>query len=206
MMKQQIQVNEGEIVQKLAIYMFLQKFYAGQLNHMNKSGWENLLSALSKEISFDKVKKGIEILARFSAGDLEELEFDFNLLFVGPNRLEAPPYESTYRNDQRALMQDETLAVRRFYEKAGLVVSRKNIDPDDHLALELEFVCFLLENSIEDEMYDQLYQEFLTKHLFQWIESHCELIREKTKNVILIGISYILEGLILEEKLFEGGR
>lgn len=206
MIKQQIGINEGEIVQKLTIYLFLQKFYSGQLNHMEKTGWEMLISALNQEISYDKVKKGIQILSRFSEEDLEELEYDFNRLFVGPNRLEASPYESTYLNDQRALMQGETFAVRSFYEKAGLVVSRKNMDPDDHIALELEFVCFLLENSTEEEKYNQLYQEFLKTHLFQWIESHCELIREKTKNNILIGISYILEGLILEEKSFEGGK
>ncbi len=62
-----------------------------------------LISALNQEISYNKVKKGIQILSRFSEEDLEELEFDFNRLFVGPNRLEVSPYESTYLNDQRAI-------------------------------------------------------------------------------------------------------
>lgn len=205
-------VNEEEVVNKLAIYLFLQKFYAGQLNQMDQTSWEKLIGLINQEMTFfshEGMKKGLETLSKIPKDDISELEFEFNRLFVGPNRLEVSPYASTYRNDQRALMQGETLAVRKFYEKAGLVVSKKNVDPDDHLALELEFVCYLLGKSLEDEMYYHMYHEFLKEHLFHWIESHCELIREKTKNTILIGISYILQGLLLEEKSnvsIEGGK
>lgn len=197
---------------KLTIYVFLQKFYAGHLNHVTKVTWKGLIELINHEINFfsnEKIKKGSLILSQLTDEDLVELEFDFNRLFVGPTRLQASPYESTYRNTDRALMQDETLAVRRFYEKAGLVVSNKNVDPDDHLALELEFVCYLLENSMENEMYDQLYQAFVQEHLFQWIEKHAELVREHTQNSILIAVSYLLKGLILEEKAnmtYEGGN
>lgn len=212
MLKQQMKFNEEVVVHKLVIYMFFQKFYAGQLNRITKVSWKELIEFLNQEMSFfsnEKKLKGLLTLSLFTDEDIEELEFDFNRLFVGPNRLEVSPYESTYRNAERVLMQGETLAVRRFYEKAGLVVSKKNIDPDDHIALELEFVCYLLENSLEDAMYYQIYQEFLEEHLFHWIDSHCELIQEKTVNTILIGISYILQGLLLEEKFnitSEGGK
>lgn len=212
MLKQQMKFNEEVVVHKLAIYMFLQKFYAGQLNRLTKVSWKELIELLKQEMSFfsnDKKIKGLLILSLLTDEDIEELEFEFNRLFVGPNRLEVPPYESTYRNAERVVMQDETLAVRRFYEKAGLVVSKKNIEPDDHIALELEFVCYLLENSLKDATYYQFYEEFLEEHLFQWVESHCELIREKTVNTFLNGVSYILQGLLLEEKFnitSEGGK
>lgn len=204
MMKQQMLFNKEVVVHKFTIYMFLQKFYAGQLNRFTKVSWKELIVLLKQEMSFfsnDEITRGFLILSLFTNEDIEELEFDFNRLFVGPNRLEVSPYESTYRNAERVLMQGETLAVRRFYEKAGLVVSKKNIEPDDHIALELEFVCYLLENSLTDATYYQLYQEFLEEHLFQWVESHCELIREKTVNSFLKGISYILQGLLLDEKV-----
>jgi len=212
MLKQQMLFNKEVVVHKFTIYMFLQKFYAGQLNQITKISWNELIELLKQEISFisnDELNRGLLILSLFTDEDIEELEFDFNRLFVGPNRLEVSPYESTYRNVERVIMQGETLAVRRFYEKAGLVVSKKNIDPDDHIALELEFVCYLLENSLTDTTYYQLYQEFLEEHLFHWIESHCELMRGKTVNTFLIGVSYILQGLLIEEKFnitSEGGK
>lgn len=202
-METQVKVNEEAILHKLAIYMFLQKFYSGELIKMNKTIWEQLSGLVNEEISFfldEKMKKGIQIISELNANDMLELEFDFNRLFVGPNRLEASPYESTYRNTERALMQAETIAVRRFYEKAGLAVYKKNINPDDHLSLELEFVCYLLRESVEDDAYYTLYESFLKEHLLQWVEEHCELIREKTANTLIIGISYILQGLLEVER------
>jgi TorA maturation chaperone TorD len=40
----------------------------------------------------------------------------------------------------------------------------------------------------------------LKEHLFEWAEEHCELIREKTENNLIIGISYILQGLMEVER------
>lgn len=212
MIKLEIHAHEEVIVNKLAIYTFLQKFYDGQLNRINAMTWKDLIAFMSQELenfSNDNINKGLQLLSQFTSGDIYELEFDFNRLFVGPNRLEAPLYESSYRNKERTIMQSETLAVRRFYEKAGLVVSKKNIDPDDHLALELEFVCYLLESSLEDARYYELYQSFLEEHLFKWVDTLCEVIREKTDNPFLVGSAYLLQGFLLAEKTMiqvEGGK
>ncbi|WP_203557493.1 molecular chaperone TorD family protein [Bacillus sp. B15-48] len=201
--KQEVAETEEAVLHKLAVYMFVQKYYAGELNKLSNTSWEQLVGLINQEVSFfsnEKMKQGIEILSELKDADIAEMEYEFNRLFVGPKRLEAPPYESVYRNTERAVMQSETLAVRRFYENAGLVLTRKNTDPDDHLALELEFVSYLLSNSVEDEDCYVLYEEFLKKHLFQWVENHCELVREKTENKGIIGISYLLEGLLEVER------
>ncbi len=205
-MKQQMQFDKEVVVHKLAIYMFLQKFYDGQLNHITKASWKELVEVLNQEMTLfsnEEIIKGLQILSQFTDEDIEDLEFEYNRLFVGPNQLVVSPYESTYRNTERVLMQNETIAVRRFYEKVGLVLAKKNINPDDHIALELEFVCYLLENSLDDETYYQFYQEFLEEHVFHWIEAHCELIREKSENTVLTGVSHILQGLIKEEKFLK---
>lgn len=196
-------INKEETLSKLAVYMFLQKFYSEQLNRISKPTWHNLITFLKEETEIfkeEKIKHGLKLLSQFTDNDLLELEYDFNRLFVGPNKLEASPYESSYLNMEKAVMQSETLAVRRFYEMVGLEVANKNVDPDDHLALELEFICYLLEHSFDDDQFTLLYEKFLVRHLFKWIEAHVELVREKTTNTIIIGISYLMEGLILEEK------
>lgn len=198
-METAVRINEEEIAHKLALYMFLQKFYSGELIKVEKSIWEQLSALINEEVSYfsdEKMKKGITMISELNSNDLQELEFDFNLLFVGPACLEAAPYEAIYRSTERALMQAETMAVRKFYERAGLVLLNKNNVPDDHLSLELEFVCYLLEESVEDASQYDLYEAFLNLHLFKWVKSHCELVREKTNNTIIIGISYILQGLM----------
>lgn len=199
----QVPFKEDVAIHQLPIYVFLQKFYDGQLNNIPSSTWTHLIKLISEDVHFfanEKMNKGIEYLLNFDQIHYMDLEFDFNRLFVGPNRLEASPYESTYRNKERAVMQNETLAVRRFYETAGLVLQKKNKYPDDHLALELEFICYLLENSLENGDNYILYQEFLKKHMFQWVEDHCELVREKTLNDLIIGTSYLLQGLMEFER------
>ena len=195
--------NEKVLMDKMTIYTFLQKFYAGELNKVNREIWNELQEILKEAtayISNEEVCKGLHELSKATEEDYSQLEFDFNRLFVGPNRLEVSPYESNFRHSERAIMQRDTMAVRNFYERAGLVVSKKNVDADDHMALELEFVCYLLANSLENNHYLDLYEEFLHKHLFQWIPPHALLIRKKTNNSVIRGVSYILQALILDEK------
>lgn len=196
-------LNEEEIIHRLALYVFLQKFYAGDLIDQEKFIWGELTTLINKDILYfsdQKMEKGVEMISQLNSNDFDNLEFDFNRLFVGPDRLEAAPYESIYRNSERALMQAETMAVRRFYERAGMVLTNKNHVPDDHLSFELEFVCFLLEESMEDDAYYELFEAFMKLHLFQWVEKHCELVREKTTNTLIIGMSYILQGLLEVER------
>lgn len=202
-MKTQLIMKDEEILSKLSIYTFLQKFYSSDLITVKKTIWEEISGLINEEVSVfsnENLKKGSQMISNLNDYDWKELEFDFNQLFVGPNRLEAAPYESVYRNTDRALMQTETMAVRKFYERAGLILSKKNNDPEDHLSLELEFVCYLLQESIDDDFYYPLYESFLNLHLFHWVEEHCELVREKTTNTLITGVSYILQGMMEVER------
>ena len=198
-----MKVNEEKIIHRLALYMFLQKFYAGHLNQLDLSNWKELFIHLNKDVHYftsSEMLKAMESFAKLKEEDLEDLLYDFNRLFVGPNKLEASPFESSYRSEERAVLQFYTLAVRRSYERAGLVLVKKNNEPDDHLAYELEFICYLLENGLDDETYLKMHEAFLNNHLFEWIPAHSELIRKHTTNPIIIGISYLLDGLLDVEK------
>ncbi|MFS0783048.1 molecular chaperone [Bacillus sp. 1P06AnD] len=196
-------MTEEYVAKHLPLYLFLQNFYGGQLNELNNAQWKELLTHIDKDtVSFEGsiVRQGVDIMLSFSEEDAKELKFDFNSLFIGPDRLKASPFESSYRNETGAILQTSTLAVRKFYEAAGLVVELKNQEPDDHIIFELEFVCYLLEKSVDDEQSAFLYKEFHRRHLSQWIGKHCEKIRENSSNKLLVGISYILQGLMEDEK------
>ena len=52
--------------------------------------------------------------------NLEKLKVEFARLFIGPYRLAAPPYGSIYLDEERKIMGDSTIDVRRRYIESGL--------------------------------------------------------------------------------------
>ena len=54
----------------------------------------------------------------------EALRWDYTRLFIGPDRLPAPPWESAYLTEERLLFQEPTLEVRRAYRKYGLLPTK----------------------------------------------------------------------------------
>ena len=123
--------------------------------------------------------------------------YEYNKLFVGPGKLLASPFESSYRNQLGLVMQDETVAVRNFYKKIGVEVKGKNGVPDDHLALELEFICYLLaqaakqidkEQSASPNEYLLLYKLFFVQHIKPWVYEHCN-------DVLLHGVNPFCHGM-----------
>lgn len=152
---------------------------------------------------------GLEMLKSSCNDSIADAIYDYNRLFVGPGKLLAPPYESKYRNHQGLLMQRETINVRRFYEKVGVSVSEEICEPDDHLAFELELVCYLLSQSVKEEKkYRELYNDFFSQHLEKWIFNHCEDVIAKSTSRTCKSLGLILkEFMLLEQKQMpKGGK
>jgi TorA maturation chaperone TorD len=117
-----------------------------------------------------------------SAVELESLRIDFTKLFVGPFKLLAPPYGSVYLEHNK-FMGDSTIDVRKFYEDEDLEIVIK--DAPDHIAMELEFMYYLVAKQIQAAnegnvqnilLYQQKQESFLCSHLTRWLP-------EFTKNV-----------------------
>ena len=58
------------------------------------------------------------------ADDLDSLKVDFSQLFVGPFKLNAPPYGSVYLERQRAVMGASTVDAEKRYREAGLNIAQ----------------------------------------------------------------------------------
>ena len=119
--------------------------------------------------------------------ELESLKIDFTRLFVGPFKVLAPPYGSIYLEDGK-IMGESTLDVRDWYEKEGLDISIN--DAPDHIAMELEFMYYLVAKQTQatDEgnlQYIQLYQQkqtlFLCSHLFRWLPQFAKNVQENAQ-------------------------
>lgn len=76
------------------------------------------------------------------------LEVDYNRLFVGPNSLLAPPYESYYESEGSCpgmgrLRSQAERDVVRLYVEQGFEVAQECVELPDHIAIELEYLSRL---------------------------------------------------------------
>lgn len=80
-----------------------------------------------------------------------ELLEDYTYLFRMVGQSRTSPYESVYRTDDHTLFGPTTLEVREAYRRHGFELATDHNEPDDHIALELEFLARLLAMAIETE-------------------------------------------------------
>lgn len=156
---------------------------------------ENLLKNLAEGLKLlsppasvfsEEMMKGIY---RYTDHDLQ---VEYAKLFVGPNELLAAPYGSVYLDEGRRIMGDSTKEVIKLYEEEGLGRDENFKELPDHVAVELEFMSFLIYKEIEalrknDFKIALAYMEkqegFLHGHLRQWIPLLCKKIKEGTDNL-----------------------
>jgi len=170
-------------------YMLLCRYYEGQMCNMEYYDFSRLVSGIKQEeaVANEGVSEALEELDAVSAEEFGKFKYAFNRLFVGPGRLVAPPYESSYLNKFGIVMQDETMAVRRSYLAQGLKVQKQNVEPDDHMALELQFILEMIERGNTEA-----YESFLEKHLLRWVKPHAEKIETGTDDKVCLAMAHLM--------------
>ena len=137
--------------------------------------------------------------------NLESLRVDYSRLFIGPYQLLAPPYGSIYLENTGTVMGTSTMNARKMYEDAGLNLTLK--DAPDHVAIELEFMYYLIHQEIEafknsDESLASLGRHrqvsFLNEHLSAWISPFSNKIIEYAQTEFYRNIAISCETFVLE--------
>ena len=123
----------------------------------------------------------------------DELEAEYNRLFVGPGMPRVYPYESLYRGSMSLAMGPSAGEVLQAYRRNGLAINTAFKDLPDHVAVELEFMARLCCEEMRAESVGRadlalrLKQEqrsFLDAHLATWLPAMCErVIRETTSSM-----------------------
>lgn len=130
-------------------------------------------------------------------------------LFVGPFSLEAPPYGSVYLEPEKKVMGETTVAVRQCYSEAGLVLDEEFTELPDHMAVELEFLSYLLQRTIDAAMqgddksvatWTERRADFLRRFLLGWYGAFCIAIREHTDNPFYRAWADCLESVIARDR------
>jgi len=170
------------------LYRFLGRIYKVEMD-------QTLLDQI-KEMSFptecgeDEIGEGYRMIENYLqhlGGDpLTDLAVDYARVFLGAGIAgddAAYPYESVYTSPKRLIMQDARDQVLEIYRAKDLNKEEMLDFPEDHIALELEFMAYLChetQDAIVAEDWPKIssclkeQMDFLTQHLLNWVPAFCD--------------------------------
>ncbi|MDR1421435.1 MAG: molecular chaperone TorD family protein [Coriobacteriales bacterium] len=138
-------------------------------------------------------EESLDVLTRKPMNGLEALREEYTRLFIGPQKLLAPPWESFYLDEGHSLFQRSTLSVRSFYQSHGYRPQGYPVIADDHLALEVGFLSCLARDAYDAFEQNDYHKtrnvllasrDFLDDHLMVWMPLYQEGLA-KVENKIL---------------------
>jgi TorA maturation chaperone TorD len=150
--------------------------------------------------------------AKIEGADLEKVRTDlaseYAALFLNASRRAVHPFESVYTSAERLIMQRARDEVLTEYRKEGLDRVGDFREPEDHIAIELEFMAYLCQKAagaVEagDKAaaleYLNRQDSFLKKHLLVWVPEFCQDVQRATKIGFYKGIARITEEHLAHE-------
>lgn len=173
---------------------------------------ENLLEAFPGADEPGDVKAGVDDINFYlrdpdvlTTDGLARLETDFVNLFIGVGRVKAPPWESVYRSASKLIYQEHTIEVRNEYARQNLAAAKLGREPDDHIALELDFMATLSERAAEALRRDQLskakrelaaQKKFLKEHPGAWARQFAGKVSGSAETGFYRGLASVLVGFV----------
>jgi TorA maturation chaperone TorD len=204
-------------------FQFLSQVFFKELS---KEAIEQLAAAdFAVTTENENLTKGYRLMRRyftFSGSDRRaELACEYARIFLAAGvyteaRNVAVPYESVFTSKEQLLMQDSRDDVRRWYLREGFMVDASLHEPEDHLALELEFMAELsatalrlLENGERGGISDLIanlasQQAFIAAHLLNWLPRLREVAKQYAELTFYIGMLLIVEGYLQEDLMLLG--
>jgi TorA maturation chaperone TorD len=151
---------------------------------------------LMAEPSEETVLQAKEIFQMKFDTPSDEIRKDFARIFLSPD-LHPAPYESLYNfsvGEKPGLWGKATGEVSACYEAAGLTLDEETALIPDHLALELLFMHYLIQNGLGEKQ-----KMFLKEHLL-WVNEYCEEVKKHAATAFYKEVAKILKEFILSEQ------
>ena len=129
-------------------------------------------------------------------------------IFNAEGQVQAPIYESYYTSADHSLFSSTTYSLRNKLHQFNLQYEQENSHPEDHLAVELDFLYFLIEYtnkayinndyiSYEKGVYTQYW--LLKDHLLKWLPLFVRKIEFANKDSIYFSLSTLLLEILKED-------
>lgn len=175
--------------------------------------------ALLAELAERFGRETVRDLAAFREGfdsDYQVLDQQYQDLFAVPLGRYVTPYEAVYRDERVVgdelvrglLMGPSTLAVKAFYQEAGLEIPADLLELPDHVGLELG--CMQALCDAEARAWQKgdaeaaacargLQRRLLEEHLLRWVPALCARIRDSAPGPFYQGIAALTEAVIVQD-------
>lgn len=139
----------------------------------------------------DAPEKLRNVLLSCHEAELDRVKNEYTRLFLGPDKLIAPPWESCYTAKERALFQESTLHVRSWYQQYSYVPAGYPSHPDDHISLMMHFLALTTQRAKACLERDLLcgsrsllegQKLFEKNHILNWMDAYCaDMEKSETK-------------------------
>lgn len=144
---------------------------------------------------------------------LTDLAVDYAKVFLGAGIFQgdvAYPYESVYTSPERLVMQDARDQVVAAYRAKGLNGAEALDVPEDHIALEFEFMmrmCRETQDAIAAQDWPAIstslmeQKNFLVQHLLNWIPDFCTDVQKCAETEFYKAAAKITSGYLRMEQV-----
>ena len=166
----------------------------------------------------DDVDAGYRRIALYCASHrddaLLDLARDYARVFIGHGNnayAAAYPFESVYTSEKRLLMQEARDEIVEVYRESGFAVDASWEDPEDHIALELEYMQMMARRARqaleagEDGRALELLDEqrtFLLRHLLSWTPFLANDMERIAQTDLYQGLALLTRGLLAQDREF----
>ncbi len=171
-------------------------------------------NATKRNENVEMILSGLHLMKSYFVSDGAsklDLDRDYAKVFCGAgstNCTAAYPFESLYTSKERLLMQEARDSVLKWYARHGLGKASSWKDCEDHLAVELEFLVYLIGESIaalekgDIEWARALAKEqqgFMAEHLVNWVPTFATQVVKHARTDFYQGAALMLEGYLLSD-------
>ena len=145
---------------------------------------------------------------------LLDLARDYARTFIGHGnngRSAAYPFESVHTSEKRLLMQEARDEIVEVYRESGFAVDAGWEDPEDHIALEFEYMQMMArrtrqaleagEDGCALELLDKQ-RAFLLRHLVSWTPFLANDMERIAQTDLYQGLALLTRGLLAQDREF----
>ena len=196
-------ISKTNNTNRMQMYALLSRLYRAEVD----SGLLDGLKALALPHAEGALAEGYALLKNYlsACGEnaLDELAVDYATVFLAAGSADgsaAIPCESVYTSPKHIFMQEAWEDVSRRYTEKGLGKDKAVDDlHEDHLALELEFMAWLIEHGSVEEQSD-----FLDSHLLNWVPAFVSDIDKYAREDFYKAVGRITLGFVqMEHELLQ---
>ena len=209
-------VNEG----RRYLYDLLSRLYErevdeGLLDELTSAAESGDLARRFEQLANldERVGRGIDLLIgylRSAAGRpkkevLLELAAEYASLFLSVKGKPPHPSESVYRSASHLMYQEQRDEVLELYREMGVDKVKEFREPEDHIAVELSFLSYLIGRSLEEwergnlgeaRRFLEVQRKFLEEHLLKWVHQFVEDIISSAEVDFYKGVAYLTDGFL----------